>query len=163
MWHRRIPHHSAGSAFDLADHEDDVRRRVGAELEAAFGHSVDHLQALFQSVERFDELVAHFSNSARPGVHEESLAALWNVTCREDLQGRRPIELYLRELIRAPEIDPDEDYGTKHVQCADTGSLLKHADFVGPTFFSFVEGRDLHGLDMAPRHSRFTRIDSAGG
>ncbi len=157
MWHRRIPHYSVGESFHLGEQETQFKERAGDELEGSLSIPVDELQALFRGVNEYDDLRSH----PKFVEHEvaldscEELAAMWNYTTREELGGRRPIELYLREIVRAGDVDPEDDYGTKHIQCEHTGELLTKPDFFGPTFFAFVEGRDLHGLDMAPPHTRF--------
>jgi len=159
VWHRRIPHRTIGETFHLAEQEAQYKERVGQGLEGSLAIEVDELQQLFRDIDAFHDLRDHpefVQRGAAVEVCEEHLAAIWNYTTRDEFGGRRPIELYLREIVRAGEVDVDDDYGTKHIQCEHTGELLTNPDFFGPAFFSFVEGRDLHGLDMAPRHSRFS-------
>ncbi|MEM7260512.1 MAG: hypothetical protein AAF488_00880, partial [Planctomycetota bacterium] len=138
-------------------HEAQFKEQVGDTIAGTLEIDVEELQRVFVELDHFEELFDHPILGDRSDLaldHDDALAAIWNYTPREELGGRRPIELFLREVVRAGEIDVEQDYGTKHVQCLHTGELLTQPDFFGPAFFAFVDGEDLHGHDMGPAHTR---------
>ena len=150
---RRLPHGSVGDRFHLGDHERElhelIRERLG---QPPPRRTIEEWQAFFQGLDRLEELLdvdEHEEHRNFLVENWEQLAALWNLTRREDLGGRRPLELYLRELLLRPDdaVDErklDEDWGTKHVPCPHTYETM-HPSLFTPEFLAFVAaGRPPH-------------------
>ena len=139
----KFPEWARGQRFSLHGREVTYHQEAGQFTES-IGYSVDELGESFQQVRSFEEWLETRGPSKLSRETLDSLAGLWNLTPRDDLEGYRPMELYLRELLLAgPHIDARDEitnFGTRHVQCSLTEEMLRNEQLFTPAFFDFVEG-----------------------
>lgn len=152
---RRIPGPELADRFTLAAEEAELL----ATLELPPHPRVRDLaewQRIFTPLADIEELWRHEQLRADPQYLEanlDSLAALWNMTPRPHLDGRRPAELFLREILLDPprpgELPPSP---SGLVYCWHVIEVMRSASRFTHEFLAFVEaGRSPRGSRSARR------------
>ena len=153
----QIPDWAAPRRFSLEGRELICRLEVQARVEELFACSVDEVSESFQRFGSYAEWLECWGRRTWTSEDLENFADLWNLTPRADLEGYRPVELYLKALIQRgadalPDLDSSsardgegdtrsgdvEDFGTRHVVSPITSELLKNERLLTPAFFQFV-------------------------
>lgn len=138
---RRLPGAGLADKFSLAAEESKLRESL--DLPPHFCvEGIAEWQRIFVSIEGFDDLWAHErlrEDTEYLEVNGYDLASLWNMTPRPQLGGRRPAELFLRDLLLNP---PTAEFSLRSssgsVLCEHLLSLMNKSQFT-PEFISFVE------------------------
>lgn len=152
---RRLPGGEFADRFTLADEESKLVNTIELPDHPRV-KGVAAWQKLFGEVDDFEDLWDHRTSWEEPHYLDdnfESLAALWNLTPRAQLRGRRPAELFLRDMLVAPFDEEELPPSTSRcVLCTRLLDLMEPERFT-PEFLAFVEAGRPRGAGAAQRRA----------